>query len=74
MNPDATLIFEREFLFFSSLERVGSWRTRLSAIKGEGHLKGPSFRIFHNLFSLHSEKTTHLDKFLRLIHWFFPGW
>jgi hypothetical protein len=67
MDPDATLILEKEFLFFSSLERVGLWRTRLSAIKGGFLFKPPSFKIFHNLFSLPLEKKTLLDKFLRLI-------
>jgi len=58
MDPDATLILEKEFLFFSSLERVGLWRTRLSVFKGELLLKLSFFKIFHNLFSLPLEKGT----------------
>jgi len=74
MNPDATLLLEKEFLFFSSLVRVGLWRTRLSVFKGELLLKLSFFKIFPYLFSLLLEKGTCPDKFLRLICCFLTGW
>jgi len=74
MNQNATLILEKEFLFFSSLERVGLWRTRLSSFKEEPFLKHPVSSVIVVPRSHPAEPGHYLVKILRLIGCFFPRW